>query len=923
MDTSANSSHSARDKRIKSIISFCHDLQKQLPSKNDEQALNSQVDELENQINAIKSYSLKSPGSHRHAQLDSAGTDLWNWCVQIKREDGSEVSSARKRLLTFCRVFSFLILALAQWGDHNTPGDLLRLEKLAIKTGRSCIVDGELKFALMVLQKAAEYNGLLQNLQAKLPDEESRACRKLEAEYFTLRIVLAWKEDRLDVADHLYEKVQDCKHTINPASAENFADSFFEIGKDLTAKKNFSLAVKWLERAYEFINSQDLEQLPREVIELRLAVSQALIRAYLNLNTTEGFKKAENHVCYVESELGDKLVVLLLRLELLLSSPAEVFDSNAYAGILRRMIRSPEVSESSFNLMIHHIRKLDDKSPSLASSVLGEFITLRVLPTQQDTWVERAIVLYTQMATTHRDTHETIQELGTIFDNVEAKLNNSLSAAAVLAIQILIWKRVDASFSQGELDITEKWCHVAMHPALRNSGPANTAKITRKLVCCALQRNNLDNAAEIFQSMSDSTKLEPMTLYLAYKLALRCGDRGMASDCLRHISEASSKDPQYLYACCIDAQEAEDKMCAIEALKHLIQKSEYSSSDAVHLPALLRVVIRLETSLMNEKDHKDSDRSLLIDDLCQVFEGVVPAIQRDPRNSNGDKIFTVEELDWFGKNAYNLGVKNINIWQPRQSIRIFRCCLSIISQYPQDIPIQAAEDLSLRAMFCHFLMATVHIALARSEDSIETQLQDYLLMRNHVKGFDEELEARLNGLDEVSKNDLRMKLSTLLVFDFEGAISKTCNNLSIFQAMADCVLRAESVPGQVLYSTLRKIINQIFSLEHFDNEKLAKYLRCLLRATLASEPEYPLKIMEDICRLVKQCAGSEKPIPSLEVEWFTTTAFNHGVDLYGINEDELSKQWIAHALTLAHYHEDGGDLERELQKRQISLKWDS
>lgn len=51
-------------------------------------------------------------------------------------------------------------------------------------------MDGELKFALMVLQKAAEYNGLLQNLQAKLPDEESDACRKLETEYFTLRIVL-------------------------------------------------------------------------------------------------------------------------------------------------------------------------------------------------------------------------------------------------------------------------------------------------------------------------------------------------------------------------------------------------------------------------------------------------------------------------------------------------------------------------------------------------------------------------------------------------------------------------------------------------------------------------------------------------------------------------------------------------------------
>ncbi|KAI1210704.1 uncharacterized protein F4807DRAFT_56418 [Annulohypoxylon truncatum] len=141
--------------------------------------------------------------------------------------------------------------------------------------------------------------------------------------------------------------------------------------------------------------------------------------------------------------------------------------------------------------------------------------------------------------------------------------------------------------------------------------------------------------------------------------------------------------------------------------------------------------------------------------------------------------------------------------------------------------------------------------------------------------------------------------------------------------MADCVLRAESTPGQVLYSTLRKIINYIFSLERFDSEKLAKYLRCLLKATLASDPEFPLKIMEDICRLVKQCADTQKPIPSQEVEWFATTAFNHGVDLYGVNEDELSRKWVSHALTLAHYHQDGGDLERELQKRQISLKWDS
>ncbi|KAI1388233.1 SPO22-domain-containing protein [Hypoxylon trugodes] len=911
MDASANSSHPSRDKRIKSIIAFCHDLQKRLRNKNDDQALKDLTDGLKDQIDTIKPYVVKHPGSHRHTQLDEVGKDLWNWCVDANHKSDGDVSPARHKLLTSVRVFSFLILALAQRSDHNTPKDLLRLEKVAIKAGRSCIVNGELDFARTVLQKAAEYDGLLQNMQAKLPTEELNEFKKSQAEYLTLRTVLAWKENRLDVADHLYEKIQDHNNDIiDPESVGNLADAFYEIGKDLTAQRNFPLAAKWLERAYECINIQEIERLSREVVELRLAISQALVRAYLDVKTEDGFQKAENHVGYIESEIGDKLVVLLLRLELLLSSPAEVFDSGAYADILRRMIRSLDVSESSFNLIMHHIRKLEDKSPSLAVSVLDDFITSRVLPTQHEEWVERTVVLRAQMATTHRDTHGTIQELTATFDSVAANLEKPLSAAVVLAIQILMWKKIDASFSQQELAVTERWCRVAMHSALCHSGPANTAKIARKLLSCALQRNDLGNAIETFRSMSESARREPMTLYLGYKLALRSRDREMASDCLKNISEASLNDPQYLYACCMDAQEAEDKECAIEALRYLISRSEYSSSDVIHLPALLRVIIRLELSLINTQGSESAGQNLLVDDICEAFECAVTAIQRDPRNGQGEKLFVIEELNWFSKNAYNLGLKNIHEWHPAQSIRIFQCCLSIISQYPQDIPGQAADDLSLRAMFCHFLIATAFIALARPEDSVETQLQHYLTMRNHVKGFDTALEARLENLDEVSKTDLQMKLSTLL-------------NLSAFQAMADCILRAQSVPGQVLYSTLRKIINHIFSLEYFDNGKLAKYLRCLLKATLASEPEFPLKIMEDICRLVKQCAASQQPISLEEVAWFTTTAFNHGVDLYGTNEDESSKKWIAHALTLAHYHQDGGDLERELQKRQINLKWDA
>ncbi|KAI0008433.1 meiosis protein SPO22/ZIP4 like-domain-containing protein [Xylariaceae sp. FL0662B] len=870
--------------------------------RDDGSELQNLTSELENQINAIKAYFLRSTGYYRHKQLDSTGTDLWNWCTRIKRQDDAGVSPTKRRFLTLVRVYSFLILALAQWGDHNTPGDLIRLEKLAIKAGRSCIGDGELDFAPLVMQKAAEYNGLLQSLQERLPKEEAEVRQRLEAEYLTLRIALAWKEDRLDVADHLYEKVQSSQQSVDVVSAENLADSLFEIGKGLTEKKNYALAVKWLERSYEIVNNQSIELLSREAIELRLAISQALVRAYLGIGTTEGFEKAENHVGYIESGLGDKLLVLLLRLEILQSSPAEVFDSNAYANILGRMIRSVDISESNFNLMIHHIRKLNDKSPSLASSVLDEYITTRVLPTQREEWIERVVVLHT------------IQGLRVMFDKVESTLPKPLPAAPVLAVQTLIWKRVDASFNQRQLDIAEEWCHLAMHPALQHSSPANTAKFARKLLQCALEKNSLGNATDIFRAMSESAKRDPKTLYLAYRLALRSGDRDMASECLRHITETTSSDSRYLYACCIDAQKAEDKTCAIEALRHLFKQYEFIAPGPVRLPALLRVIIRLEVSLLNEQGQTDVDRHTLIEDLCQVFEGVVTTMQRDPRNDAGNKLFTVEELDWFCKNAYNLALKNTQTWSLAQIVRLFQCCLAIIAQYPRDLPVDSSKDLSLRGMFCNFIMATARIALARSEDNVETQLQHYLLMRGNIKSFDAELESQLKTLDEISKYDLQDKLSILLVFDFEGA---SCRKISTYQAMADCTLRSQSLPGQVLYTTLRKIINEVYSLDHFNLEKLAKYMRCLLKATLSSEPEYPLKIIEETSKL------DQEPFPPLELEWFITTAFNHGVELFGANEDELSKRWIAHAFTLAHYHQDGGDLERELQKRHTNLKWDS
>ncbi|KAI0454480.1 meiosis protein SPO22/ZIP4 like-domain-containing protein [Xylaria acuta] len=746
----------------KMLALISQDLSSSLRTQSFDEATDSRFQELnsevEGHIRTLKTHGSRSLSAEHHNQLSAAGLALWNWCTREKRREDDNAPPARNRFFCLVRLLSFLMLALARRSDDNSQRIIVHLERLAIKTGRSCIANDELEFGLWALQKAVEYNGLLQPPQGSPPEDRSHICSQFGAEYSTLRIVLAWKEDRMDVAEHVYGSLEKLIPKIDTVSAEQVADALFEIGRGLALQKNFVLASKWLERAYELISTQEIGQLSRDAIELRLAISQALIQVYLDIGSPDYMSRAENHIAYIESELGDKLIVLLFRTEVLLRSPAEIFDSKAYSDILRRMMRTVDMSESYFKLLV------------------------------------------------------------------------------------------------------------------------------------ALKQQDADSA-------------------------LRC---------LEQISEASSSDSQYLYACCLEAQQAQDKITTIKALQHIVLKHRFHSSNSIHLPALLRVLIRLEVSVLNDGEEASRDKETLVEDLCNIFKAAsltihtaADEIQKERRDSKKDKLFEIEELDWFCKNAYNLGLENTMVWEARHVIAMLECCLSIVSSYPPDIPAHVAADNSLRGMFCNFMAATALLALARSEDNTESRLQDYLNMRSHVKRFHEALESRFDALDEASRGDLQTKLSTLLG-DLKGIIlrAQPGQSLLAYQAMADCILRCQSVPAQVLYQTMRELINQIWNLENFGNEKLAKYMRCLLKATLPMEHKIPLNLLKEISTMNK------KHFPPMELEWIIITAFNHGVDLFGVHEDELSKAWIIHALTIAHYLPDGGELERQLQEKHTKLKWD-
>ena len=58
----------------------------------------------------------------------------------------------------------------------------------------------------------------------------------------------------------MYGKAQSLRHRLDPSTAECLAEVLYEVGQTFfEQKKNCAMAIKWFERAYDFLNTQVLD----------------------------------------------------------------------------------------------------------------------------------------------------------------------------------------------------------------------------------------------------------------------------------------------------------------------------------------------------------------------------------------------------------------------------------------------------------------------------------------------------------------------------------------------------------------------------------------------------------------------------------------------------------------------------------------
>ncbi|KAK5124588.1 sporulation-specific protein 22, partial [Cryomyces antarcticus] len=325
-----------KEKKLNSLISFATNLSDTIKTDPLDATLTSQIEKhLKGSFPISKAFTTAT----RSEQLDKLGTNLWNIATRLRRDN----DETDKKALCSLRVFAFFLLVGAQRpSSEPSPESFrneIRLLKVSLKGAKFCLDHKQVDLCQEVLERAAVLEEELAKDQSQADPDDVELCARLTAEYWVLRTALVWKQSRSDLTEIMFRKASLNKTRLDPATAEKFADLLYEIGKDQLRKKEFEIAVRWLERSYDILAEQDLEKLSSDAGELRLSIMHGLgttftaehrnLRALLGLQNDGARSKACDLVNLLDSDFGDKLVVSLLKLELL-SSESEFRAEDYY-----------------------------------------------------------------------------------------------------------------------------------------------------------------------------------------------------------------------------------------------------------------------------------------------------------------------------------------------------------------------------------------------------------------------------------------------------------------------------------------------------------------------------------------------------------------------------------------------------------------
>ncbi|KAL8902375.1 MAG: hypothetical protein Q9192_000002 [Flavoplaca navasiana] len=297
------------------------------------------------------------------------------------------------------------------------------------------LAQGQLSITERIVERAAAYEQRLRKGSQIEKDQDSEVrVRRMSAEYHVLRITLAWRQGRLDLAEIWLANMNLESRVLEPSVAERLADTVYEIGRDQLTKGCYQWALQWLDRAHDILASQNPEELSADSSEVQNCIMHTTIRVLLKTRDEESISRAWNIYHELEGETKNKLMLWLLKLELLGADQSGVQD---YYEALDGVVRQIHLSDVNLAMILHHVHELRRRNARLAHAVLAVLLSERVLIMDQIAWVERTLVTIIWNCTTSPGLSTMTDTLEELLDTIVVKTDTALSTSATHAAQIV------------------------------------------------------------------------------------------------------------------------------------------------------------------------------------------------------------------------------------------------------------------------------------------------------------------------------------------------------------------------------------------------------------------------------------------------------------------------------------------------------
>lgn len=464
---------------------------------------------------------------------------------------------------------------------------------------------------------------------------------------------------------------------------------------------------------------------------------------------------------------------------------------------------------------------------------------------------------------------------------------------------LVLWRQASFAYEGSEFNKALSWYNysLSLFPA-QGDKDSNIAKLQRNRASCHLNLKDYESAGESIKSAKHHSSNSSQTHFLAFKLALLKGEQEGAVECLDSLAGSTGDDEQVITGLIsLAAQlafEQSNRDLAVTVLEKLIE----CNASTCQVFTAIRCLLRIKLTLMDANpQNKLSSLRVMLKYLCQA-KSLIPSITASSSKQN--------EANWLLKVAWNLALQCNHCH--KEMADFFVICYQLSATLPSD------ESVLRRQRSCQLMAAAAFVQVAKATDNQQEKEEAMQAVLDHVSTC-RSISQQLGGGDIGAPKDPVPSL--LVLYEFEANLllnqhelhgllqralhipSVEAKTLETIVALCVCTQGSdESI--NVAVEALHAAITLYSRSPEVNGEQLSRCYHSLVQLVMGSREETTAvrgeqgegwNLFSQILDLLEsKVKGS---FPEIEVVWFLSKAWNHGIHFYSSLKFKLAEQWCS------------------------------